>query len=146
MMKNFLNKILAKEMSFLTTYSKYLVLAVAVLGLFGTIAMAQSTNGGGSTVQGSLTAALCQVFDTVKNVIFLLGLTLMILGGALYAGANIMPGQSKGSFQGYGMSMIIGGVIGVAIAVAAPFVLNLVVNAGGNGSSFITGAVGGALC
>ncbi|HIH49995.1 TPA: hypothetical protein HA291_00895, partial [Candidatus Micrarchaeota archaeon] len=83
---------------------------------------------GASGVGSAATNALCQVFNTVRNVIFLLGLTLMIVGGALYAGANIMPSQSKGGFQGYGMAMIVGGVIGVAIAVAAPFVLNLVVS------------------
>ena len=36
-----------------------------------------------------------------------------------------MPAQSKGSIQGYGMSMIIGGVIGVIIAELAPYILGL---------------------
>ena len=63
---------------------------------------------------------VCNVFNTIKNVIFILGLTLMLLGAAIYSGANLMPSQSRGPFQGYGMSMIVGGVVGTAIAVASP--------------------------
>ncbi len=108
---------------------KYMLISLSILGLFG-VMLAQ---GQASGVGSAATNALCEIFNTVRNIIFLLGLTLMIVGGALYAGANIMPSQSKGGFQGYGMAMIIGGVIGVAIAVAAPFVLNLVVSAGTSG-------------
>jgi hypothetical protein len=136
-MKNFMYKIFLKQTS-IAAYMKYLLLAVSVFGLLGTFASAQSS----VAVSSAATQALCTVFNTVRNIIFLLGLTLMILGGALYAGATIMPGQSKGSFQGYGMSMIIGGVIGVAIAVAAPFVLNLVVSAGGTAGGSIIASQG----
>jgi hypothetical protein len=126
-MKNFLNKIFLTQMS-IAAYAKYLLVAFSVIGLLGVISAGASTaTGAASTAQ----SAICSVFNSVRDVIFILGLTLMILGGALYAGANIMPSQSKGGFQGYGMSMIIGGVIGVAIAVAAPFILNLILQAGG---------------
>jgi hypothetical protein len=50
----------------------------------------------------------------------------MILGSALYASAHIMPGQSKGTLQSYGMGMIIGGVIGVIIAVLLPYIFSLI--------------------
>ncbi|MGI0100532.1 MAG: hypothetical protein ACREBH_02330 [Candidatus Micrarchaeaceae archaeon] len=123
----------------MATYAKFILLAVSVLGLFGTLVASQAGGAGtgSSAVAAGATNAICTVFNTVREIIFLLGLTLMILGGALYAGANIMPSQSKGGFQGYGMAMIIGGVVGVAIAVAAPFVLNLIVSAAG-GSSVLT--------
>lgn len=104
-------------------FGRKLWMMLAVLGVSAglvTISAAQA--------QAGLTSALCLVFNTIRNVIFILGLTLLILGGALYAGANLMPSSQKGGFQGYGMAMIIGGVIGVAIAVAAPFILNLVVS------------------
>jgi hypothetical protein len=133
-MKNFLYKIFLKQTS-LATYARFILLAVSVLGLFGTLATSQTTASGA-------TSALCVVFNTVRNIIFLLGLTLMILGAAIYAGANIMPAQSKGGFQGYGMAMIIGGVVGVAIAIAAPFVLNLLVQSAGGGVLTTTSAAG----
>ncbi len=112
---------------------------LAVLGISAgllTLSAAQIQIGSSSSsgVNGGLTSAICLVFSTVRNIIFILGLTLLILGGALYAGANLMPSSQKGGFQGYGMAMIIGGVIGVAIAVAAPFILNLVVSTNSNAS------------
>lgn len=93
------------------------------------------------SAQLSITNAICNAFNTVKNIIFVLGLTLMIIGGALYAGANLMPSSQKGGFQGYGMSMIVGGVVGVAIAVAAPYILNLVISSSGSSSISVAGSV-----
>lgn len=136
-MKNFIYKIFLKELSLgskIAANARYIILAIAMLGIFATLATSQVGNGNGGQVQSGATNALCTVFNTVRNIIFLLGLTLMILGGALYAGANIMPSQAKGGFQGYGMAMIIGGVVGVAIAVAAPFILNLLISTAGTGS------------
>ncbi len=140
-MRNFLYKIFLKQTG-IATYAKFILLAVSMLGLFGTALVTSQT-----TTANGVSNALCTVFNTVRNVIFLLGITLMILGGAVYAGANLMPSQSKGGFQGYGMAMIIGGVIGVAIAVAAPFILGLVVSSTSNGILGSTGTAGiQALC
>ncbi|MGC8687213.1 MAG: hypothetical protein ACP5RM_00745 [Candidatus Micrarchaeia archaeon] len=79
-----------------------------------------------SSGQSQAQNAICSVYSTVYAVIFILGLTLMILGGALYAGAHVMPGQSKGTIQGYAMGMVLGGVIGVIIAVISPYLLQLI--------------------
>lgn len=136
-MKNFMYGIFLKQVK-IAEYARYLLLAVSLLGIFTVVTASQA--GGTGSVNSSITNTLCNVFTTIKNVIFLLGLTLMILGGAIYAGANLMPSQSKGGFQGYGMAMIIGGVIGVAIAVAAPFVLNLLLQSNPNGA--VNGAGG----
>ncbi len=140
-MDNFMNKLFLKQAS-IVSYMKYIVLSISILSLFGVMLASSQSSG---VVGSAATNALCQVFNTVRNVIFLLGLTLMIVGGALYAGSNIMPSQSKGGFQGYGMAMIVGGVIGVAIAVAAPFVLNLVVTAGGTTGVVTYGGAGSGI-
>jgi hypothetical protein len=55
-----------------------------------------------------------------------LGLTLLVLGAALYAGGNIAPGNLKGTIQGYGMGMIVGGIVGVILAMLAPWVLVII--------------------
>lgn len=133
-MGNFLAKVLLNN-GRIFSYAKFILMAAAMLGFFATLFAAQSN----AAVSGA-TNAICVVFNTVKNIIFLLGLTLMLLGAALYAGGNIMPSSSRGAFQGYGMSMIIGGVVGVAIAVAAPFILNLIVQAGSGSSSSTAGS------
>ena len=83
----------------------------------------------------AITLPLCGIYNTVHSVVFLLGIVLIILGGALYAGAHIMPSQSKGAVQGYGMGFIMGGIIGVIIAVLAPYIIGLV--SGQAGSSIL---------
>ena len=88
-------------------------------GLFASVTFSQSFT-------SSVTTTLCKLFNTVHEVIFILGLTLMVVGAALYAGANVMPAAQKGQMQGYGMGMIFGGVIGVIIALAAPFILTII--------------------
>ena len=96
-----------------------LLIIISVFGAFTiTLANAQS-------LTSNVIAPICSIYFAVHTAIFILGLTLMILGGALYAGSHVMPGSSKGSIQGYGMGMILGGVIGVIIAIAAPYLLGL---------------------
>jgi hypothetical protein len=68
---------------------------------------------------------LCSVYNTVVGVIFILALVLIVLGGALFAGSNMLPAQTKGQIQGYGMSMVIGGIIGIVIFFIAPFILGV---------------------
>jgi predicted phage tail protein len=96
-----------------------LILMLLPFIAFATVSAAQSS------ITKTITSVICPIYVAVNTGIFILGLTLMILGGALYAAAHIMPAASKGSIQGYGMSMIIGGVIGVIIAELAPYILGL---------------------
>ena len=72
--------------------------------------------------------AICGVYSSVTTIIFILGLTLMILGGAIYAGAHVAPSTLKGSLQGYGMGFIVGGIIGVIIVIIAPYLLQVISN------------------
>ncbi|MGC8679718.1 MAG: hypothetical protein ACP5T6_00235, partial [Candidatus Micrarchaeia archaeon] len=51
----------------------------------------------------SIPCTLLNIYNIVSSAIFLVGLTLMLLGGTLYAASHIMPGQSRGVIQGYGM-------------------------------------------
>ena len=69
---------------------------------------------------------LCGVYNNVHNIIFLLAIVLVLVGGTLYAGANVMPSASKGATQGYGIGFILGGVVGVIISILAPYIIGLV--------------------
>ena len=113
---------------------------------FGTgFSCVSSSGGGGGGSSGGSTAnsansVLCNLYSayyTVQTAIFVIGILLMILGGALYAGSHVMPGQSKGTMQGYAMGMIMGGIIGVVIAVIAPYIFGLIV-----GNSAILSSIG----
>ena len=74
--------------------------------------------------------SLCSLVNDIQDAVFIVALALLTLGGALYAIAHMMPGQTKGALQGYGMGMIIGGVVGVILVAAAPFAVNTLL--GGN--------------
>ncbi|MDE1811131.1 MAG: hypothetical protein KGH66_03755, partial [Candidatus Micrarchaeota archaeon] len=113
-----------------------------------------STLGTGSNSQqsGISSAAITQIqkeigniCNSIEGIVFILGLALMLLGGALYAGAHVMPSQTRGQIQGYGMSMLMGGVVGVIIALLAPWMLNEVISLSNSGvpkvSCSSTGAV-----
>ncbi len=96
-----------------------------------------AATGGGGGASGGIGAnlaiqAICNVYTIVNVIVFILALTLMILGGAIYAGAQILPGQARGQVQAYAMGMIMGGVAGAIIAVLAPFILSIVYNAPSN--------------
>ncbi len=82
------------------------------------------------SAQNAVLSSLCSTYSTVDTAIWVLALLLMILGGSLYAASHILPGQSKGTLQGYGMGMIMGGIIGVIIAALAPYIFTLIA---GNG-------------
>jgi hypothetical protein len=81
-----------------------------------------------STITGTQNAIndICNLYNTVHTIIYILGLALIIFGATMYAASNIIPGQQKGAFQGYGIGMIMGGIIGVIIAVIAPFILGII--------------------
>ncbi len=105
-------------------YGVYLRLAVVfamLIGYFGTMVSAAQTPGLANVLN-----PICDVYNVVKTAVFVLGLTLLVLGAALYAGGNIAPGNLKGSIQGYGMGMIMGGIVGVILAVIAPWILQAI--------------------
>ena len=85
---------------------------------------------------------LCTVYNQVSTIIFVLAITLIVVGGAIYAGAHLLPAQTRGQFQGYAMGMVVGGVIGVIIVIAAPFIIGELegINNAANSNSGSTGA------
>ena len=100
----------------------YLRLLISVL-IFGLYLLSVSS---ATTTTANALNAICGVYSSVTTIIFILGLTLMILGGAIYAGAHVAPSSLKGSLQGYGMGFIVGGIIGVIIVIIAPYLLQVI--------------------
>lgn len=115
-------------------YAKVILYVISFMSFISIFGGAQITSGivSGLTGQNPSAGALqaiCTIYNDVQTIIFILGLTLMILGAAMYAGSHVMPSQSKGSLQGYGMGMVIGGFVGVVIALIAPYLLELITGA-----------------
>ena len=101
----------------------YLRLLLSVL-IFGAYLLSASS--AATPTVANAVNSICSIYSGVTTVIFILGLTLMILGGARYAGAHVAPSSLKGSLQGYGMGFIVGGIIGVIIVIIAPYLLQVI--------------------
>lgn len=119
----------------ISSAARILFLVVSLSGVLMASAYSQ-------TASSALTGAICNVYNTIRNVIFLLGIALVVLGGAIYALGTIMPSSHKGGTQGYGMGMIIGGILGIAIALAAPYVLSVIISSTSNSILTSTGVSG----
>lgn len=70
----------------------------------------------------------CTLYTALYNIIFILALALMALGGMLYAIAHVLPGVSRPVVQSYGMGLLIGGLSGVIIALLVPYLLGALSN------------------
>ena len=86
---------------------------------------------GGAVFGNSIVSAICNVFLSIRGIIFIVVLSLMVLGGVMYAVGPMMPNQLKGQFQGYGMGIIVGSAIGLIIVLAAPYIISLIIQASG---------------
>ncbi len=102
------------------------LLGVSLLMVSGLLAAFTVSATGQGAISGNVIKTTCSLYATVHTVIFVVGLVLIIIGAALYAGAQVLPGNLKGSAQGYGMGMAVGGIVGVLLALAAPFILQSV--------------------
>ncbi len=80
--------------------------------------------GGGNTfAPTSVTNTICSIYYDINTTLYVLALAIMLLGGAIYGGANLLPGQTRGAVQAYGMGLIMGGTVGAIIGIAAPWLV-----------------------
>lgn len=118
-----------------------LMFLLAVVASFATIQFV----GAQQAASEAISSAICGIFNTIKTAIFIFALMLIVLGASLYAGSNLMTSQVKGTMQGYGMGMIVGGIVGIVIVLAAPYILTTIINIGG-GTVLSTGQTASTAC
>ena len=104
---------------------KFLYYTFMIGTLFGAIATAQGTT--------TLSTSLCGIVSDIRTVIGVIAILLFITGGALYAGAHMLPaaGNLRGNLQGWSMGMIIGAVVGIILVILAPTLLSVIGGIGG---------------
>ncbi len=74
----------------------------------------------------SIQAEACSLYLAANQILIILALTLMLIGGILYATANTLPGQTRGVIQAYGFGLVIAGVASLIIAAVSIYALTLV--------------------
>lgn len=118
-----------KTGSFLGRFKFAIYLAVFA-GLFGgTLVYAQTTNA------YNIAQQLCSIVALVSQIIGILALFMFIVGGVLYAFAHFLPasGNIKGSMQGWGMGIVMGGIIMLILYLLAPFIVTKIISVSQNG-------------
>ena len=78
---------------------------------------------------------LCSVVALVADIVGVLAILMFVLGGVLYAFAHFLPasGNLKGSMQGWGMGILMGGIIMLVLYLLAPFIVSHIINASQGG-------------
>jgi hypothetical protein len=79
-------------------------------------------------VTGPIQAAACSAYLEANQLLLVLALTLVLLGAALYAFSNTLPGSSRGVLQGYAMGLVFAGVASLLISVVSVYALTQIAN------------------
>ncbi len=75
----------------------------------------------GDSILSSLSYTLCGFVGGARTVVGLIAIALFLIGGVLYAIAHFLPTSLdyRKSLIGWSTAMIVGGIIGVVVVVAA---------------------------
>ena len=84
----------------------------------------------------AIQSQICSIISIISSVVGILAIFLFVVGALLYSLAHIFPaaGNLKGSAQGWGMGMIIGGIIGIVLYILSSFIIYRLASFSGNGS------------
>lgn len=101
-------------------------------------AQTPANGGGGSTSSANVTSVqktFCSLISLISEIIEILAIFMFALGAILYGSATLLPaaGNFKGSMQGWGMGMIIGGVIAIILYLLSGFIITKIASFGGAG-------------
>ena len=76
-----------------------------------------------TTATQTLSAAICAIYDIVKNLLPIFGFVLFVLAGVVYAGGNFFGAETRAKAQGWAMNMIVGALIAFIISILGPVLL-----------------------
>lgn len=98
---------------------RYFVLPLlAVVLMSGLVAAATADE-----TAGSITKQLCDIQKLITGVLPTLALIMFFLAAIAYAAGQVFGAEMKAKAQGWAMSLIVGGMIGIILAVIAPYIV-----------------------
>lgn len=101
-------------------FSKYLLPVFLALVMFGGLAVAAATS-----VAVGITSSLCQIRDMLTTIIPTVALIMLLMAGLVYAAGQAFGAEMKAKAQGWAMSLLVGAIIGLLLAVLAPTFLSI---------------------
>jgi len=83
-----------------------------------------------SAYASNIAAGLCNFKILIIGVLPTLALILFLFAGLAYAAGQAFGAETKAKAQGWAMSLLVGGIIGVVLAVLAPLLVTIFVGMG----------------
>ena len=84
-----------------------------------------------SSVASNISNQLCNIRNLITGIIPTIALIMFLLAGLAYAAGQTFGAEMKAKAQGWAMSLLVGGIVGILIAVVAPFLVNVFIGMGG---------------
>jgi len=79
------------------------------------------------TMAAAIASGLCYFKVLVTGVLPTLSLILFLFAGLAYAAGQAFGAETKAKAQGWAMSLLVGGIIGIVLAVLAPVLVSIFV-------------------
>jgi hypothetical protein len=107
----------------------------ALLSLFLAVGVVSASTSG---MASNIAAGLCNFKILVVGILPTLSLILFLFAGLAYAAGQAFGAETKAKAQGWAMSLLVGGIIGIFIAVLAPILVSIFVGMSGGSMTTFT--------
>jgi len=77
---------------------------------------------------------LCNIKNLIVGIIPTIALIMFLLAGLVYAAGQTFGAEMKAKAQGWAMSLLVGGIVGIVIAVIAPLLVDTFIGMGSFGA------------
>ena len=98
---------------------KYLLPLFAVAVLAGIVAADTSSTA------SQINASLCAIKGLIEQILPTVAFLMLLMAGLVYAAGQAFGAEMKAKAQGWAMSMLVGAIIGLLLAVLAPTLLGI---------------------
>ena len=89
-----------------------------------------------STMAATIAAGLCGFQALVYGVLPTLALIMFLFAGLAYAAGQAFGAEMRAKAQGWAMSLLVGGIIGIFLAVLAPILVQIFLSMGNFGTVY----------
>jgi hypothetical protein len=100
---------------------KYTKALLSLLLAVGLVSAASSV----TLMSNTVAKGLCQFKILVVGVLPALSLILFLFAGLAYAAGQAFGAETKAKAQGWAMSLLVGGIIGIVLAALAPILMQI---------------------
>jgi len=88
-----------------------------------TLAISGATAFAANNTTSTITSALCGINSMIKAILPTIALAMFLLAGLAYAAGQAFGAETKGRAQNWAMSLLVGGIIGLVLAILAPTIV-----------------------